>query len=209
MKAVIEQLNEVKEKINISSWKKGILPVAAVAVVLCGILWLFLANTKGRSQTQPQVINQLTMEKIIHVSDLSTFEAVYNGIAKKSNEENPENADYYVSYGARVKAGIDFEKIGITIDNEEKVIRVKLPQVKITNINVDIASLDYIFENDAANTSTVSEQAYKLCIEDVRNESSREEAILELAKQNACNVIEALIMPLVEQLDAGYQLKIE
>lgn len=101
------------------------------------------------------------MEDIINVSDLSTFEAVYNGIAKVTDEDNPEKVNYYVSYDAKVKAGIDFEKVDITVNTDEKIITVMLPEIKITDVNVDITSLDYIFENEKANTETVSEEAYK------------------------------------------------
>ena len=73
---------------------------------------------------------------------------------------------------------------------------------------MDIASLDYIFENSKANTETVSEEAYKKCIEDVTNDSSSEDAIYELAEQNAQNIVEALLSPFVEQLDSEYQLEI-
>ena len=89
------------------------------------------------------------------------------------------------------------------------MITVKIPEIKITDVNVDIGSLDYIFENKKANTETVSEQAYKECIEDVTRESAEEKAIYELAKQNAKNTMEAIIQPFMEQLDEEYQLQIE
>ena len=74
---------------------------------------------------------------------------------------------------------------------------------------MDIASLDYIFMNDKANESTVSEQAYKKCIEDVENESSSENAIYTLAGKNAKDVITALINPFIEQLDDDYELTVK
>ena len=80
--------------------------------------------------------------------------------------------------------------------------------MKITDVNVDIASLDYIFMNKRANTETVSAQAYKKCIDDVTKESNSTTEIYELAKQNARNIVEALIKPFVEQLDDKYELKI-
>ena len=179
-----------------------LLVVIVIAVVLVG--------TKVASRkSEPEIISKSTLERIINVSDLSTFEAVYNGVAKVMNEKKPENVDYYVSYNAKVKAGLDFEKIDLEIDREEKIITVKLPEIKITDVNVDITSLDYIFMNDKANTETVSAQAYKKCIEDVTNESSNEDAIYTLAEQNAHNIIEALIKPFVEQLDEEYQLVIK
>ena len=32
--------------------------------------------------SEPEIISKLTLKKIINVSELSTFEAVYNGIAE-------------------------------------------------------------------------------------------------------------------------------
>lgn len=182
-----------------------------LAVVVCilavlGIAVYAIPNTTQKNK--PQIITQATLQKVINVSELSTYEAVYNGIAKVMNVYNPERVDYYVSYEAKVKAGIDFEEVDIQVDEEEKLITVTLPEIEIKDVNVDIASLDYIFENDKANTATVSEQAYKKCIEDATEESSAEQAIYDLAGQNAENIIEALIRPFVEQLDTEYQLVI-
>lgn len=180
--------------------------VIIIAVLIIAIIVFLLIDKKVSKESE--IINKVTLEKIINVSDLSTFEAVYNGITEVMNDEEPEKIDYYVSYDSKVKAGIDFANVEVTVDDEDKVITVKLPEIKITDVNVDITSLDYIFENDKADTSTVSEKAYKRCIEDVKSESSSEKAIYELAEQNARNIVEALISPFVEQLDAEYQLQI-
>lgn len=195
---------KIKQKLS----GKKIKYIAIITLALIVIALLLTVSITSK-KSEPEIISKSTLEKIINVSDLSTFEAVYNGIAKVMNEEKPEKVDYYVSYDAKVKAGIDFEKVEITVDNENKVITVKLPEIKITDINVDITSLDYIFENKKANTSTVSEQAYKKCIEDVTNESDSEAAIYELAEQNAHNIVEALISPFIEQLDEEYKLQID
>lgn len=184
---------------------KLIIIAAAVAVTIMIALTVSVVSKKP----EPEIISKSTLEKIINVSDLSTFEAVYNGIANVKNDEDSEKIDYYVSYDAKVKAGLDFEKVKITVDNTEKIITVQLPEIEITDVNVDITSLDYIFINNTANTETVSEEAYKKCIEDVTNESNSENAIYELAEQNAHNIIEALISPFVKQLDDEYKLQIE
>ena len=155
-----------------------------------------------------RIISESSLKEIVNISDLSTFEAVYNGVAEVANEKKPENIDYYVSYEAKVKAGFDFTKIDIKVDHKDKIIQVILPKIQITDVNVDITTLDYIFVNNNANTSTVSEQAYKKCIEDVTAESKKEQAIYELAQQNAHNIIEALIMPFVEQQEEDYKLEI-
>lgn len=154
--------------------------------------------------SHPQIVTESQLKEIINVSELSTFTAVYNGVAQVMNKEK---TDYYVSYEARVDVGIDFSKIGIVMDDEKKIIRLTIPEVNITDVVVDIASLDYIFLNDKANTVSVSQEAYKACEEDVKNESAEQEEIFELAKQNAENIVTALVRPVVEPL--GYTIEIE
>lgn len=183
--------------------------IIGIAIMLAVVIIVLLAVSMSSKKSEPEIISKSTLEDIINVSDLSTFEAVYNGIAKVTDEDNPEKVNYYVSYDAKVKAGIDFEKVDITVNTDEKIITVMLPEIKITDVNVDITSLDYIFENEKANTETVSEEAYKKCIEDVTSESNSEDAIYELAEQNARNIVEALISPFVEQLDREYRLEIQ
>ena len=188
------------------SKKSLVILICCFIVVILIITTILFVNKNGRKKLE--IITKSNLEKIINVSDLSTLEAVYNGIAKVTNNEEPDEVNYYVSYDAKIKAGIDFQQVDINLDNEKKVIKVKIPEIKINDINVDIASLDYIFMNDKANTKTVSEQAYEKCIEDVTSEVDTEDAIYELAKENAQNIIEALIKPFINQLDAEYKLEI-
>ena len=183
-----------------------VLKIGMIAVVVIFVVFLF--NRFSNDKKEAEIISTSTLEKIINVSELSTFEAVYNGIAVVNNEENPENVDYYVSYKAKVQAGIDFEKIKVSKDDESKKVVVKLPEIKLDEPMVDIASMDYIFENKRADTETVSEQAYKKCIEDAKKESENEEAIYTLAKQNAENIIKALVNPFIEDMDEKYELMI-
>ena len=188
--------------------KKIVIAVAAgvLALILVGTLVVLLP--KGEKESEPSIITTSTLEKILNVSDLSTLEAIYNGVAKVTNPDDPQEIDYYVSYNAAVKAGIDFEQVVISVDEDAKIISVKLPKIKISDITVEIESMDYIFVNDDANTETVSEEAYKKCIDDVTRESNNETAIFELAEQNAKNIVEALIRPFVSSLDSEYQLQI-
>lgn len=184
--------------------------IAVLFIIIAIIVTALMIKIKiFNKKSEPTIISKATLEKVINVSDLSTFEAIYNGVAAVENEEKPENIDYYVSYEAKVKAGIDFELVEVEVNETDKVITVTLPEVKITDVDVDIASLDYIFMNNKANTQTVSEQAYKKCIKDVTKESNSTDEIYESARQNARNIVEALISPFVEQLDSEYKLEIK
>lgn len=189
--------------------KPKVLVIAAVVILVAIAAVAVLLQTSGREEPQPQVFNKSTLERIINVSELSTFTAVYNGIARVANEKKPEKIDYYVSYEATVNAGIDFQKVEISMDEEQKTITLKVPEAHITNQSVEMSSLDFIFLNQKADKSGVTEAAYKACEEDVRQESEQQAAICELAKQNAENVLKALTKPIVDQLGDGYQLVIE
>lgn len=184
------------------------------ALIICSILLavigIFVISQMAESQDDKrEVITGLTLEQIIDVSELSTFTAIYNGIAEVMNKEKTDQIDYYVSYEARVKAGIEFDKITIDIDDAQKIIYIAMPPVSITEINVDIASLDFIFYNDKANTVSVSQEAFKACEADVETESQQQEKIIELATQNAKNILDALTRPIIEQLYPDYTLVIE
>ena len=179
--------------------------VVVAAVIVVGAVALPAAR---QGQQSSKVITVSALQEIVNVSELSTYTAVYNGIAQVMNEQDPEEIDYYVSYEAKVYAGIDFETINIRVDNAEKMIYVEIPEVDITKVDVDIASMDFIFYNDKANASTVSQVAYRACEADAQAESETQMVIYELARQNACNVLTALIKPIVEQVDAEFGLSV-
>lgn len=183
---------------------------AIVAIITAVIIILFnLPKKEKNPPPPPEIITETTLKEIIDVSELSTFEAVYNGVARIPDSADANVIDYYVAYEATVKAGIDFNKIGIKLDKVTKIITVTLPEVKINDINVNIGSLDYIFNDKNANTSTISGEAYKLCIADAEEKSKAEAEIYSIAEENAHNIIEALVLPFVSQLDEEYELIIK
>ena len=189
--------------------KKKLFIIILAVLIVIGIAGTAVFMRGSHKKREAEILTTSTLEKIINVSELSTFEAVYNGIAVVKNPEMEEQIDYYVTYKAKVQAGIDFDKVEVSKDDEKKQILVKIPEIELGEPMVDIASMDYIFENKSANTQTVSEEAYKACIQDARQESEKEEAIVTLAKQNAQNIIKALIQPFIENMEDPYELMIE
>lgn len=200
-----DQMNSWISQIRMfRSVKRMMLLVILLAVVVAGVVFY----TRSCNKKESEVITKSTLERMINVSELSTFEAVYNGITQVMNKADDQKVDYHVYYEAKVKAGFDFDAIKIDLDNKNKKIVIILPPIKINDINVDIASLDYMFENKKADTQTVSQEAYKAAIDDVTKESKKETAIYDLAKQNAANIVEALVKPFVQQVDPEYQIEI-
>lgn len=188
--------------------EKSKVGVVAVLLVMAIAFVVLIFYMRGSSVVESEVISESSLQDIINVSELSTFTAVYNGIAEVKNEKNEKQTDYYVSYEAKVKAGIDFSKVSIECDDKNKSIKITVPDVYITDISVDIASLDYIFLNEKANRTAVSEQALKACEQDVEEESQQQQAIIDLAQENARNVLKALVLPFVEQNSPDYAIEI-
>lgn len=138
---------EKVESKKVNRKKTAVVAVIVAVILILGVSSLVLLS-KSTKKSEPSIITTSTLEKILNVSDLSTFEAIYNGVAKVVSPDDPQKIDYYVSYDATVKAGIDFDQVEISVDDETKIISVKLPEIKITDITVDIESMDYIFIND-------------------------------------------------------------
>lgn len=195
----------VVKNYSIPFWGLGMLVLAIVVLVVAFIV----VPTSQNDNKQAEIVTVSTLQEIINVSELSTFTAVYNGIAQVMNADDPELVDYYVSYEAKVNAGIDFEDIDIDVDEDAFTVHITVPPVTLTDVNVDISSLDFIFYNEKANTSTVTEEAFKACEADVEKESQEQAAIYELAEQNAKNVLTALVRPIIDQSETEYSLVVE
>ena len=117
--------------------------VVALAVIVCVVI-----NRTKNAESKASIVTVASLQKIVNVSELSTFTAVYNGVAKVYDSEDPQEIRYYVSYDAKVNAGIDMEKTSISIDEEKKIINIQLPEVYITDITVQASSMDFIFMDE-------------------------------------------------------------
>lgn len=198
-----------RQKKNGAAVRRRTVYLIMTAVLIAGLAVVFLLLGNMGKDDKKNIITKANLEKMINVSDLSTYEAVYNGIARVPDKEESKDIDYYVSYEAKVKAGIDFEKVQLNVDEKEKKILVSVPDIKTTDINVDITTLDFIFENKKAETETVTQEAYKAAIKDVKKEITDKDAIYTLARENAKNVVKALIQPFTGQIDPEYELEIK
>lgn len=209
-----EQKKKERTKIEKKTITKRVILICCIAIA--AFLTIFITKQKFFNQDQqPEIITESQLYKIVNVSELSTYQCVYNDICNVKDSTDKSKTLYHVSYEARVNAGIDFSNIKIKLENRtanEKAIKITIPQVGITDVNVDITSLDYMWEESDAETETVSEEAYRKCIEDVTKKANSEKQIYDLAQQNAENMIKALVKPFIEDVNSGdtkYSLEIE
>ncbi len=189
--------------------KKIKIVLALIGIVATAIL-LYIAYDalfvdKGHKVT---TISESSLEQIIQIEELSTTDYIYNSIATAYLEDG-QKVKYYVAYEGNVKAGINFSKIEVSLDEENKKISIKLPEVEIQDIIVDIESLDFIFTKDKYNTQTELQAAYKLCVADLESKVGNENALFVMAKENARLTVEALIAPWIKQVDDEYFVEIK
>jgi len=109
-----------------------------------------------------------------------------------------KKAAYLVNYEANIKAGVDMRKIEI-MSIEDNKISIKLPAIEIEEPNVDMQKLDYIFYDKSEDKEGVTNEAYKLAVNDAKTETKNNKAIKKLAEDNLKRLLKALIDPLIEE----------
>ena len=196
-------------KLKKKTKRKILLSIFTVLLLLIFILSMIVYHNRPQSNKESNVITKSTIEKIINTSDVSTFETMYNGVVRVYNEKNTDKIDYYISYESKVQSGFDIKKVKVEMDEEKKSVIVTLPKIELTDVTVDISSLDYIFMNEKAKNDEAYAGAYKKCVEDAKEKVKSQSQVADLAKENAVNFIKAVTEPFIEQLGDDYQLVIE
>lgn len=71
-----------------------------------------------------------------------------------------------------------------------------------------MGSLDYIFATKKKEEDSISQEAYKLCKDDLKKRAEEEEGLKEIARQNSISALRALLAPWINSLDDKYSLEI-
>ncbi len=180
-----------------------------MAIIGIGLYaWLHLFDKDKGKEEKITVVTEASLEKILQISDLSSYKAVYNGVACIPDKENKEEPSYYAAYEAEVQIGINMEEIQIDVEEGQKKVLVHLPETKINDVIVDMTSLDYMFIDKSAETKDVSSEAYSACIADAKEESGSNQEIIRLAEDNTKDLVRALLEPLLEQQEEDYTLEV-
>lgn len=175
------------------------IPIIVLAVIASMSL---LNKADVFEEGEKKIVTKSNLLEAIDVSELATSEFIYNGIAMVYNDEEEENVKYYIRYDARVKAGIDIQEVDFDIQEEEKIICVILPSVKIfSDPSIDLDSLSYIPSDEEYDLGKV----LKTCEEDVMTEVEAATELRASAEDNLKGIIKTLITPLAEA--EGYQIE--
>lgn len=180
----------------------AIIVLASILAILC----MLIIYTAFPANNPPQTISVSSLKQVLQISDLSTAEYTYNSVATKKTEDG--TVKYYVAYKGTVTAGIDFDSIQFEISEDKKLIKIDIPEIKITETSVAPESLDYIFTSDKYETETVSQEAIKLCQADLSEKIKYDFAFFEIATANAESTIMSLFTPLLDSLNEPYNIDI-
>lgn len=179
-----------------------------VFIVIVIVIWRqFFSDSKPKDTTSIETSSKL--QKVLQISELSTYQVSFNGVASVSDIENKPL--YHVAYEAKVGIGLDMEQLKVEVDEsheEDKKIIVTLPEIKIADVDIDPGSLDYIFEDNSADTEEISITSLPACKADAEADCKSNGLMFELAKENAVNTIKALMQPFIEQ-NSDYTLEIQ
>ena len=190
------------------AFPKKFLAVPVILLLIIGIV-SFLPRDPRTPNRKPKTISESTLQKVLNISDLSTLEFRYGSIAQAVDAKG--KTKYYVTYDGTIQVGVDFSAIAksISIDRDAKTITVTIPEPKVLSTNVNVDTLDYLFVKDKYNTTGLTNEALKLCKQDLANELKNNTDIFDIAKENTSNVISQLLEPWLKQADGEYTIVVK
>ena len=170
--------------------------VVFLPILLGILLFVFLLIARGFGafhKVEPHIITSSTLTDAIDISDLSTAQFTYNGIAELYKDEAKQKIKCHIRYSTKVKAGIDMSEVTFDIDDEAMTVRPILPEITITANTVDESALSYIPKN----TNVEVSEALIACKEDAEAEAKESSELFESAEDNLKSIIEALLYPIL------------
>ena len=135
--------------------KAKILLILLTLLLICGaVLAAFLCGLRQASQAaEPQITGDLLASRLRSVQELVTVSYYYTNMGRFENQ-----VDFYgwkvpfttksfiVSYDGVIKAGVDLDRLQVTVGDEE--ITVTLPESRIISHEIPEDSLEVFDESD-------------------------------------------------------------
>ena len=163
------------------------------------IVIIILKQNFAANEGDKAVITSATLMETVNISELSSAQFTYNGIAEVY-EDDKEKIKCYIKYNASINAGIDMKAVTFDIDEENKVVRPRLPSINITSNPIDDKTLSFIPEDKDISLN----QALDVCKQDALEEAQKSTKLTEIAEKNIHAIIEALLWPILDP--AGYTI---
>ena len=177
----MKQLNEAT---------KRILTIVLIVVFTAGGLFIGTKIGNKEAQTDGKTA-KLTFEDIGELATQSAYcteiEMIADGQKAFGFDVPFTQAKQIYSYDVEIKAGYDFTKITYDVDEEKKLITVKLPQVQTLSKDLDTSCFKVYHEQDSMFTTIKLEKQNKALQEliDRAEKDAIENGLYEEAEKNA------------------------
>ncbi len=202
--------NSEKKNTKKISLNTRLITILLVVIAILGFVVYLLIKNSGDNGIVLRA--KSSFKKAVDIEELRTATFTYNGVAKKCKEEckNDGNDEYvyYVMYEGDVTAGIDFDDIKFDIDKDGKVMKITMPEVKITNSHTYIEKQRFIFKNSSYDNVTELSEANRICNEDIKKKASEDNLLIDTAKENARIVLRQFFESWLNNYYPGYTLEI-
>lgn len=177
---------------------KNLLLVSLVVILICItiIAAMLIQNRKNQVESRTVAFGLKDM------GELATQAGYFTNVQSSTSNRQLFGLDipfttskYIYSYDGVVKAGLDFSKIEVQVDDANRTVTVKLPEIEILDVNIDNNSLKIYDESQSIFTplriSDVNDAQIELK-EQVR-QTAIDNGILDEARQNAKTIISGFL----------------
>ena len=173
---------------------RNLLVVALIVILICiTIIAAMLIQTRKN-----QVESRTVAFGLKDMGELATQAGYFTNVQSSTSTRQLFGMDipftkskYIYSYDGVVKAGLDFAKIDVQVDDENRTVTVKLPEIEILDVSIDNDSLKIYDESQSIFTplhiADVNEAQIELK-KQVR-QTAIDNGILDEARRNAKTII--------------------
>lgn len=195
-------MEENNKSSNDSFLKKNV-PMSTIILVsvLVGIIFL-LTFLLIFSNSKTKITNETLGVQVKELKELTTIQYKYNNIATRNDWNRLFNiklpftkSSFVVSYSGIIKIGIDLSETKVEVDENNKKIKVILPEPKILSNDIDFSSLKVYDENTSIFNPVKIKEYFKQS--NIAKENAEDDAkksgVFEQSKEVAKKVITELL----------------
>ena len=184
-----------------------------VAIIMLLALAICLPGcSKSTSQDTVKTITDVELKELLNISDLYGAETTYKStvpVVRTKNDGDEEELAYYLYDEATVTAGINFEDLGIDVDNDKNTITITIPEIQILSKYVDPGSFDRIFLHKKDDSPYMDSWDLEIRNEDLDEKLKEEkDELFSSAEESIVSFIEGMTRPWIEE-STSYKLIIK
>ena len=173
---------------KVAKRKKSIVKAKLIALIAVIVIALGAGLYFGKSLSSESRITKLGFEDMGELATQAAYCTMVEAARDLFGVEIPFTQSRLIySYDVIVRAGLDFEQIEWSVDEPNKVIEVKLPEIKVLNSELDTESFKLYLEDESIFRRISMEENNDSMIE--MEENARRQAVgnglLDEARANA------------------------